>query len=139
MQGLSFNAFDGDIRDLFNACGKILNVKMMNRPDGKPKVLPLLNSQLSQPSTRLSSLMVQSTWAEISGSKRREEQGKSKNREEAIKASIINQQATPTSKLPLCLLVDCPITRLWTPLNNSSHLLGRFNLLESLLTNKQAR
>lgn len=37
MQGLSFNAFDGDIRDLFNACGKILNVKMMNRPDGKPK------------------------------------------------------------------------------------------------------
>ncbi len=37
MQGLSFNAFDGDIRDLFNDCGNILNVKLISRPDGKPK------------------------------------------------------------------------------------------------------
>lgn len=37
VQGLSFNAFDGDVRDLFSDCGNIINVKMINRPDGKPR------------------------------------------------------------------------------------------------------
>lgn len=37
VQGLSFNAFDSDIRELFNECGNILNVKLISRPDGKPK------------------------------------------------------------------------------------------------------
>lgn len=37
VQGLSFNAFDSDIRELFNDCGNILNVKLISRPDGKPK------------------------------------------------------------------------------------------------------
>lgn len=33
VQGLSFNAFDGDVRELFNECGNILNIKMISRPD----------------------------------------------------------------------------------------------------------
>ena len=34
---MSFNAFDGDVRDLFSECGTISNLKLLTRPDGKPK------------------------------------------------------------------------------------------------------
>ena len=35
--GLSFNAYDSDIRALFEECGDILNVNLLMRPDGKSK------------------------------------------------------------------------------------------------------
>lgn len=35
--GLSFNAYDTDIRELFEECGNILNVKLLTKPDGKSK------------------------------------------------------------------------------------------------------
>lgn len=37
VRGLSFNAYDGDVRELFEPCGNIINVKMINKPDGSPK------------------------------------------------------------------------------------------------------
>ena len=37
VRGLSFNAYDGDVRSLFEPCGNITNVKMINKPDGSPK------------------------------------------------------------------------------------------------------
>ena len=35
--GLSFNAYDNDIRELFEQCGDILHVNLLSRPDGKSK------------------------------------------------------------------------------------------------------
>lgn len=38
--GLSFNAYDEDVRSFFNEnCGNVINVKLLTRPDGKPKGL----------------------------------------------------------------------------------------------------
>ena len=37
VQGLSFNAFDNDIRELMEPCGEIININVLMRPDGKPK------------------------------------------------------------------------------------------------------
>jgi RNA recognition motif-containing protein len=37
VQGLSFNAFDSDIRTLFDSCGEVVHVNLLMRPDGKPK------------------------------------------------------------------------------------------------------
>lgn len=39
MKGLSFQAFEDDVRGLFEQCGEVTNVKMLMRPDGKPKGL----------------------------------------------------------------------------------------------------
>lgn len=35
--GLSFNAYDNDVREIFDECGNVLNVKLLVRPDGKSK------------------------------------------------------------------------------------------------------
>ena len=35
--GLSFNAYDNDVREIFDECGNILNLKLLMRPDGKSK------------------------------------------------------------------------------------------------------
>jgi RNA recognition motif-containing protein len=37
VMGLSFNAYDNDIRELFQQCGDILHVNLLSRPDGKSK------------------------------------------------------------------------------------------------------
>ena len=37
VQGLSFNAFDNDVRELMESCGEIININLLMRPDGKPK------------------------------------------------------------------------------------------------------
>lgn len=37
MQGLSYNAGDADLRELFSDCGNIINIKLIYKPDGKPK------------------------------------------------------------------------------------------------------
>jgi RNA recognition motif-containing protein len=42
VQGLSSNAFDGDLRELFSDCGNITNAKMMSRGDVKSKRLAFL-------------------------------------------------------------------------------------------------
>jgi nucleolin len=36
-RGLSFQAYDSDIRDFFNACGNVLEVRLLTRDDGKSK------------------------------------------------------------------------------------------------------
>ena len=37
VQGLSFNAYDSDIRGLFDQCGNVTDVKLLTRSDGKSK------------------------------------------------------------------------------------------------------
>lgn len=37
VRGLSFQAYDSDIRDLFETCGEVLEVKLLTRDDGKSK------------------------------------------------------------------------------------------------------
>jgi nucleolin len=37
VKGISFQAFEDDIRALFEQCGEIGNLKVLMRPDGKPK------------------------------------------------------------------------------------------------------
>lgn len=37
MRGLSFQAYDSDIRALFEPCGEVLEVKLLTRDDGKSK------------------------------------------------------------------------------------------------------
>lgn len=37
VQGLSFNAYDSDVRDLFESCENIINVKLLTKPDGGSK------------------------------------------------------------------------------------------------------
>ena len=37
--GLSFNAYDEDVRSFFESCGNVLSVNLLKRPDGKPKGL----------------------------------------------------------------------------------------------------
>ena len=37
MKGLSFQAYEDDVRGLFEQFGEVLNVKVLMRPDGKPK------------------------------------------------------------------------------------------------------
>ncbi len=39
MKGLSFQAYDSDIRDFFSSCGEVANVKLLTRDDGKSKGL----------------------------------------------------------------------------------------------------
>lgn len=36
---MSFQAYDSDIRDFFNSCGNITEVKLLTREDGKSKGL----------------------------------------------------------------------------------------------------
>ena len=37
VRGLSFNAYDDDVREFFSQCGNVSDIKMLYRPDGKPK------------------------------------------------------------------------------------------------------
>lgn len=37
MKGLSFNAYDSDIKDFFDQCGNVVQVKLLTRDDGKSK------------------------------------------------------------------------------------------------------
>ena len=39
MKGLSFQAYEDDVKSLFGQCGEIINCKLLMRPDGKPKGL----------------------------------------------------------------------------------------------------
>ena len=39
IKGLSFQAYEDDVRTLFGQCGEILTCKLLMRPDGKPKGL----------------------------------------------------------------------------------------------------
>lgn len=37
--GLSFNAYDEDVRSFFDQCGNVISVNLLTRPDGKPRGL----------------------------------------------------------------------------------------------------
>lgn len=37
VQGLSYNAYDSDIKEFFEGCGNISNVKLLTKPDGSSK------------------------------------------------------------------------------------------------------
>ena len=37
VKGLSFNAYDSDIKDFFDQCGNVVQVKLLTRDDGKSK------------------------------------------------------------------------------------------------------
>ena len=39
MKGLSFQAYEDDIKELFENCGEVINCKLLLRPDGKSKGL----------------------------------------------------------------------------------------------------
>ena len=42
MKGLSFQAYEDDIKELFENCGEVINCKLLLRPDGKSKGLAFI-------------------------------------------------------------------------------------------------
>ncbi len=82
---MSFNAYENDIREIFDDCGNITNVKLLTKPDGKPRGLAFVKFSSKNSFNKALELngiehMTRTVAVEIPENKGNQQGGKNNNR-----------------------------------------------------------